>query len=46
MKPTLGTFFILSLIAGFADTATFIHLSGLFSSHVTGNFVLLAASLQ
>jgi uncharacterized membrane protein YoaK (UPF0700 family) len=46
MKPTLGTFFILSLIAGFADTATFMHLSGLFSSHVTGNFVLLAASLQ
>jgi uncharacterized membrane protein YoaK (UPF0700 family) len=46
MNPTLRTFFILSLIAGFADTATFMHLSGLFSSHVTGNFVLLAASLQ
>src|SRR5262249_46333278 len=45
MKPTLQVFFLLSLTAGFAATATFIHLSGLFSSHVTGNFVRLAASL-
>ncbi len=46
MKATLWVFLALSFVAGFADTATFIHLSGLFSSHVTGNFVLLAASLQ
>ncbi len=46
MKATLWVFLALSFVAGFADTATFIHLAGLFSSHVTGNFVLLAASLQ
>ncbi len=45
MKGTLRVFLILSYIAGFADTATFTHLSGLFSSHVTGNFVLLAATI-
>src|SRR5271166_97930 len=44
MKASPAVFLILSFIAGFADTATFIHLSGLFSSHVTGNFVMLAAA--
>jgi uncharacterized membrane protein YoaK (UPF0700 family) len=44
MKATLRVLFALGFIAGFADTATFVHLSGLFSSHVTGNFVMLAAS--
>jgi uncharacterized membrane protein YoaK (UPF0700 family) len=45
MRATLRVLFALGFIAGFADTATFVHLSGLFSSHVTGNFVILAASL-
>ncbi len=45
MKVTLQVLFALGFVAGFADTATFIHLSGLFSSHVTGNFVMLAASI-
>jgi len=34
----------LALVAGFCDTATFIHMGGLFSAHVTGNFVLFAAA--
>lgn len=45
MKATMLVLLSLSFIAGFADTATFIHLSGLFSAHVTGNFVLLAAAI-
>jgi uncharacterized membrane protein YoaK (UPF0700 family) len=36
---------ILALVAGFCDTATFIHMGGVFSAHVTGNFVLFAAAL-
>ncbi len=36
---------ILTAVAGFCDTATFVHMKGVFSAHVTGNFVLLAASL-
>jgi len=35
----------LAFIAGFVDTCGFIALFGLFSAHVTGNFVLLGASL-
>src|ERR1700759_73704 len=35
----------LSLNAGYVDTAGFLALSGLFSAHVTGNFVTLGASL-
>lgn len=31
--------------AGFCDTATFIHMDGVFSAHVTGNFVLFAAAI-
>ena len=34
-----------SLTAGFADTSGFLALKGLFTSHVTGNFVTLGASL-
>ncbi len=45
MQATLRVLLALSFIAGFADTATFIHLYGLFSAHVTGNFVLLAAAI-
>jgi uncharacterized membrane protein YoaK (UPF0700 family) len=40
-----GTF-VLATVAGFADTATFVKLSGLFSAHVTGNFMLLALGLE
>jgi uncharacterized membrane protein YoaK (UPF0700 family) len=45
MHATLRVLLALSFVAGFADTATFIHLYGLFSAHVTGNFVLLAAAI-
>jgi uncharacterized membrane protein YoaK (UPF0700 family) len=36
---------LLSFNAGFVDAAGFIGLQGLFTSHVTGNFVTLAAAL-
>jgi uncharacterized membrane protein YoaK (UPF0700 family) len=34
-----------SLTAGYADTSGFLALKGLFTSHVTGNFVTLGSSL-
>src|ERR1700710_2099895 len=37
--------FTLAVTAGFVDTCGFVALFGLFSAHVTGNFVLLGASL-
>jgi uncharacterized membrane protein YoaK (UPF0700 family) len=40
-----GVALILAFLAGFVDTAAFIHMSGLFVAHVTGNFVLLGAAL-
>ncbi len=33
---------ILSFVAGYADTSTFVGVDGLFSAHVTGNFVVFA----
>lgn len=36
---------ILAFIAGYVDTAGFIALFGLFTSHVTANFILLGANL-
>src|SRR5215813_3836826 len=36
---------LLSLNAGLVDTAGFLALQGLFTAHVTGNFVTLGASL-
>lgn len=36
---------LLSLNAGYVDTAGFLTLQGLFTAHVTGNFVTLGASL-
>jgi uncharacterized membrane protein YoaK (UPF0700 family) len=43
MKPTLPT--IMSLNAGYVDTAGFLALQGLFTAHVTGNFVTFGASM-
>ena len=43
---TKATFpLLLSLNAGYVDTAGFLALQGLFTAHVTGNFVTLGASL-
>jgi uncharacterized membrane protein YoaK (UPF0700 family) len=36
---------LLTLVAGFCDAATFVHMHGIFSAHVTGNFILFAAAL-
>jgi uncharacterized membrane protein YoaK (UPF0700 family) len=36
---------LLSFVAAFVDTACFIGLFGLFTAHVTGNFVLIGAAL-
>jgi uncharacterized membrane protein YoaK (UPF0700 family) len=36
---------LLSFTAGFVDTASFLGLEGLFTAHVTGNFVTLSATL-
>jgi uncharacterized membrane protein YoaK (UPF0700 family) len=35
----------LIFVAGFCDTASFIHMHGVFTAHITGNIVLFAASL-
>ena len=43
LKMTLPL--LLSLNAGFVDTAGFLALQGLFTAHVTGNFVTLGAAL-
>jgi uncharacterized membrane protein YoaK (UPF0700 family) len=43
MKSTLGP--LLSFTGGYVDTAGFLALQGLFTAHVTGNFVTLGASL-
>jgi uncharacterized membrane protein YoaK (UPF0700 family) len=43
LRPALPL--LLSVNAGFVDTAGFLALQGLFTAHVTGNFVTLGASL-
>jgi uncharacterized membrane protein YoaK (UPF0700 family) len=43
MKPSLPMF--LSMNGGYVDTAGFLALHGLFTTHVTGNFVTLGAAL-
>src|SRR5580693_3326002 len=43
MKVSLPV--LLSVNSGYVDSAGFLALQGLFSSHVTGNFVTLGASL-
>ena len=40
-----STTLILTAIAGFVDTATFVGAHGLFAAHVTGNFVVFGAAL-
>lgn len=45
MKLAASYSFILALLSGFVDTAVFVHMGGLFVAHVTGNFVLLGATL-
>jgi uncharacterized membrane protein YoaK (UPF0700 family) len=42
-KPILPT--VLSVNAGYVDTAGFLALHGLFTAHVTGNFVTIGAAL-
>ncbi|MFP3571083.1 DUF1275 family protein, partial [Paraburkholderia sp. SIMBA_030] len=37
--------FLLSFTGGYVDTAGFLALGGLFTAHVTGNFVTLGAAL-
>jgi uncharacterized membrane protein YoaK (UPF0700 family) len=37
---------LLSVLAGYVDTAGYLALQGLFTSHVTGNFVTLGATLM
>lgn len=44
-KPELLSF-ALSLLSGYVDTAVFVYMGGLFVAHVTGNFVLLGATLS
>lgn len=36
---------LLAFVAGFVDTATFLGADGIFSAHVTGNFVVFAANI-
>src|SRR5580658_8172830 len=43
MKPSLPV--MLSVNGGYVDTAGFLALHGLFTTHVTGNFVTLGAAL-
>ena len=43
---TKETRLFLTLLAGFCDSATFVHMHGIFSAHVTGNFVVFAAALS
>src|ERR1700749_2682239 len=42
-RPSLSA--LLSFNGGYVDTAGFLALQGLFTAHVTGNFVTLGASL-
>jgi uncharacterized membrane protein YoaK (UPF0700 family) len=46
MKPTdLKLAIVLGLLAGYIDTSAFVALFGLFTAHVTGNFVLIGSEL-
>jgi uncharacterized membrane protein YoaK (UPF0700 family) len=43
MKPTVPT--LLSFNGGYVDTVGYLSLQGLFTAHVTGNFVTIGAAL-
>jgi uncharacterized membrane protein YoaK (UPF0700 family) len=43
--PVVSLPFVLSLIAGSTDTIGFLGLNGLFTAHITGNLVVLAAHI-
>lgn len=43
MNAIIG--FLLAFVAGFVDTATFVGAGGVFSAHITGNFVLFAVAV-
>ncbi len=43
MRPE--TRLLLTFLAGYCDTVTFVHMKGIFSAHVTGNFVVFASAL-
>ncbi len=45
MQANFKSEHVLSFNAGFVDTAGFLALQGLFTAHVTGNFVTLGAAL-
>jgi uncharacterized membrane protein YoaK (UPF0700 family) len=43
-RPNIGwATFLLGMVAGFCDTATFVGGESIFSAHVTGNFIFFAA---
>ena len=43
-RPNIGwATFLLAMVAGFCDTATFVGGESIFSAHVTGNFIFFAA---
>lgn len=46
MTMTREARLLLTLLAGFCDAATFVQMHGIFSAHVTGNFVVFAAALS
>lgn len=45
-KKKISLAFTLSFIGGFVDTLGFVALFGLFTAHVTGNFVLIGSALS
>lgn len=45
MKSAASFSLVLAFLSGFVDTVVFVHMGGLFVAHVTGNFVLLGATL-
>lgn len=45
-RPNIGwATFLLTMVAGFCDAATYVGGNSIFSAHVTGNFILFAAQL-